>query len=112
MGLPLALKAHTQGNLELAKEQYERALENNTTDAVIYQNFGSLLKSIEQFDYSEKIYLDGLKLYPMHIGILTNLANLYREIKPVSSLQKYSYCLLYTSPSPRDGLLSRMPTTA
>ena len=24
----------------------------------------------------------------------------------------YSYCLLYTSPSPRDGLLSRMPSSA
>ena len=24
----------------------------------------------------------------------------------------YGYCLLYTSPSPRDGLLSRMPSSA
>ena len=24
----------------------------------------------------------------------------------------YNYCLLYTSPSPRDGLLSRMPSSA
>ena len=24
----------------------------------------------------------------------------------------YVYCLLYTSPSPRDGLLSRMPSSA
>ena len=26
--------------------------------------------------------------------------------------RKYQYCLLYTSPSPRDGLLSRMPSSA
>lgn len=89
MGLPLALKAHTEGNLELAKEQYERTLRHNCTDPIIYQNFGSLLKSIGEFDYSEKIYLDGLRLYPNHIGILTNLANLYRKIKPVCALQKY-----------------------
>ena len=25
---------------------------------------------------------------------------------------KYKFCLLYTSPSPRDGLLSRMPSSA
>ena len=25
---------------------------------------------------------------------------------------QYMYCLLYTSPSPRDGLLSRMPSSA
>ena len=28
------------------------------------------------------------------------------------NLAKYSNCLLYTSPSPRDGLLSRMPSSA
>ena len=28
------------------------------------------------------------------------------------SLNKYTTCLLYTSPSPRDGLLSRMPSSA
>ena len=28
------------------------------------------------------------------------------------SLQAYYICLLYTSPSPRDGLLSRMPSSA
>ena len=26
--------------------------------------------------------------------------------------EPYLYCLLYTSPSPRDGLLSRMPSSA
>ena len=26
--------------------------------------------------------------------------------------ERYEYCLLYTSPSPRDGLLSRMPSSA
>ena len=26
--------------------------------------------------------------------------------------RKYKFCLLYTSPSPRDGLLSRMPSSA
>ena len=28
------------------------------------------------------------------------------------NLQEYGNCLLYTSPSPRDGLLSRMPSSA
>ena len=30
----------------------------------------------------------------------------------ISSLAGYCTCLLYTSPSPRDGLLSRMPSSA
>ena len=30
----------------------------------------------------------------------------------VSAYNNYYFCLLYTSPSPRDGLLSRMPCSA
>ena len=30
----------------------------------------------------------------------------------VAMLAMYIFCLLYTSPSPRDGLLSRMPSSA
>ena len=30
----------------------------------------------------------------------------------VALLSEYNRCLLYTSPSPRDGLLSRMPSSA
>ena len=32
-------------------------------------------------------------------------------ITPIS-MKEYGYCLLYTSPSPRDTLLSRMPSSA
>ena len=39
-----------------------------------------------------------------------------QELKTVSDLNKHEeladICLLYTSPSPRDGLLSRMPSSA
>ena len=33
-------------------------------------------------------------------------------IKPIIGCETYVACLLYTSPSPRDGLLSRMPSSA
>jgi len=36
----------------------------------------------------------------------------YRQPKPVVFCGMYPACLLYTSPSPRDGLLSRMPSSA
>ena len=40
------------------------------------------------------------------IAVGTSLPELAVSLKAVSS------CLLYTSPSPRDGLLSRMPSSA
>ena len=30
----------------------------------------------------------------------------------MDALERLNFCLLYTSPSPRDGLLSRMPSSA
>ena len=38
-----------------------------------------------------------------------NFANTFRV---VDGKLQVGYCLLYTSPSPRDGLLSRMPSSA
>ena len=45
-------------------------------------------------DYNKKAYLENMEL-----------------IKGSTKPQEYG-CLLYTSPSPRDGLLSRMPSSA
>ena len=44
--------------------------------------------------------------FAMHYGDMTDATNLIRII------QETQPCLLYTSPSPRDGLLSRMPSSA
>ena len=35
-----------------------------------------------------------------------------KKLDSVDQRQLFSACLLYTSPSPRDGLLSRMPSSA
>ena len=40
------------------------------------------------------------------------IENLGRFANVVRCIAEYGYCLLYTSPSPRDGLLSRMPSSA
>ena len=34
------------------------------------------------------------------------------DLRPLSKFAQARLCLLYTSPSPRDGLLSRMPSSA
>ena len=39
-------------------------------------------------------------------------ANLSQDKAEIERLEKRDSCLLYTSPSPRDGLLSRMPSSA
>ena len=64
---------------------------------------------------------------PKSIAALTGFAMILGLALPVSAVelvvvswggaytasqQKAYHCLLYTSPSPRDGLLSRMPSSA
>ena len=44
-------------------------------------------------------------------GTKTN-TNLQLVEQAVGGYEEVSICLLYTSPSPRDGLLSRMPSSA
>ena len=41
-------------------------------------------------------------------SILMNM----NTLATIGNRAPYNYCLLYTSPSPRDGLLSRMPSSA
>ena len=45
------------------------------------------------------------------IGYLPESVPLYTDMS-VKEYLRYMGCLLYTSPSPRDGLLSRMPSSA
>tara|TARA_X000000950_G_scaffold59515_1_gene72223 strand:- start:617 stop:2392 length:1776 start_codon:yes stop_codon:yes gene_type:complete len=79
MGLPLAIKAHGDGDLALAEHHYKRALQQDEKSSVVYQNYGSLLRSIEKYDDAEVIFLQGISLFPRDIGILTNYANFLRE---------------------------------
>ena len=42
----------------------------------------------------------------------SKLDKIMDELRVLKRRDKYKTCLLYTSPSPRDGLLSRMPSSA
>ena len=58
----------------------------------------------------EKFFLNGMSTY---ISSQTHPWSQYQQIFTESQLNaKYGYCLLYTSPSPRDRTRSRMPSSA
>src|SRR5680860_944952 len=101
-------------------------------DSFVGDNIGRLLGSIKQYG-SEN--LNGFKLglttsfdYPWQDFMGIRLARIKRKILQDYRRRDYFYppaksnifilnteelaCLLYTSPSPRDGLLSRMPSSA
>ena len=55
-----------------------------------------------------------LSLYGHISGVKKNLKHVHEDVEKLGGKidQIYWVCLLYTSPSPRDGLLSRMPSSA
>ena len=47
-----------------------------------------------------------------HLTVVEKQTKLFKEPEQLLELGLDAICLLYTSPSPRDGLLSRMPYSA
>ena len=59
-----------------------------------------------------KVYLDGKFAFVLYKGELSRFHITQGEELSEEIFVKIRDCLLYTSPSPRDGLLSRMPSSA
>lgn len=113
LGLPLALQAHQKGDISLAIEHYQRALDHRVADPVLYQNYGALLRSEGQEKEAATVYQQGLELFPHHPGILANRANLLRSSHPASSLadQLLALRLLLIQGPEAKGLLGAWLTT-
>ena len=88
---------------------YRKGIE--TTDYIVSHSMnyleGNIIKYITR--YKDKGGLEDLKKAEWY---LTRLKKEYLDEAKDYIQQEYNNCLLYTSPSPRDGLLSRMPSSA
>ena len=78
-------------------------------------DLGSQIKQLKQ-QKNSIVFTNGCfdLLHKGHIDLL-NKASTFGDILIVglnSDNSVKTFCLLYTSPSPRDGLLSRMPSSA
>ena len=77
----------------------------NLENVNIYQSGSLILQDVNfKVEKGEFVYLVG----KTGTGKSSLLKTLYGEL----TLTEGTGCLLYTSPSPRDGLLSRMPSSA
>ena len=65
-------------------------------------------EAIEQAENLDKSMANGNPVGPLH-GVPMTLKD---SLDTEGIITTYGTCLLYTSPSPRDGLLSRMPSSA
>lgn len=89
MGLPRAVKAHAQKDLVEAEIHYKRALDQNVSNPILFQNYGSLLASSGKSDLAEQIYKKGLEIHPNNHSIIRNYANLMRTKAPSLAVNLY-----------------------
>ena len=94
-----------ENNLSIVRDKFKELPNNIEAEQAV---IGSILISNEIFD-EINIIISSMNFYdPMHQKIFNAIESLiYKGLlaNPIT-------CLLYTSPSPRDGLLSRMPSSA
>ena len=76
MGLPAAVRAHKEGNLKLAREHYQRAIDRKDYKEYLFQNYGALLRELGELKHADHIYSLGLKVFPNNRPISLNYANL------------------------------------
>ena len=63
------------------------------------------------FDYSQAVFVNGNLKFP--VSIITNDPDVFSlDFQFKFNTVDFTYCLLYTSPSPRDRQKSRMPSSA
>src|SRR5680860_1114034 len=87
----------------------------NRSELVTEKTRKRILEICDKYDYKPSVVASSMRTKKTkYIGLVVpNLTNpfffeLLRGAEDFASGKDY-YCLLYTSPSPRDGLLSRMP---
>ena len=81
------------------------SLTNNPASFTFSQDFTET-SSFRHTIYIPSVYITAGKQYK--IQKLNTVSNNYEDLADT----QFDTCLLYTSPSPRDGLLSRMPSSA
>ena len=98
-------------SLETSRELFQADLlkksEQLPTDQEQYMLIEDLYKTTEKLEITQEQNMTN------KVNIEFLKAQLEKALNDVEDLKdKATICLLYTSPSPRDGLLSRMPSSA
>ena len=84
-------------------------LQGATTSLTPGEVLGSRTQYLTQNVASEIAWSANADTY---IAMLQEVSALQEDLQAIIQTQPRYSCLLYTSPSPRDGLLSRMPSSA
>ena len=108
---------------KIAKPKSDIALTNvrvltMNKNRVVLDNATILIRADEIVDVGRDVNIPrGTKVFDLEgrtvmLGMFDAHGHYGSPISPLNVIEQNLYCLLYTSPSPRDGLLCRMPSSA
>ena len=108
-----------QGEVAKALETLNSLAESTQSSVMGQYMRGVCFRLMRDFANAESALRQLVEGNPSYGRAFQELGHLYRDANmPTEALNAYATachlnpCLLYTSPSPRDGLLSRMPSSA
>ena len=119
----LGVKYVLEGSLQSSNDQIRinaNLIQAHDNEVIWNQNFKGNYAQIFDFQsaIAESVSKElGSMINPIQVEIVTrkpteNLQAYQEYLKGLEEINRYYDCLLYTSPSPRDATLSRMPSSA
>ena len=105
----IKLKNHCHSSLPLA-EKMSADVARFFSPGVIWSKLPKEERS--EFLITNQLYTSFKEYFDLYLEILFECKEANRELQKELINGQNNYCLLYTSPSPRDTLLSRMPSSA
>ena len=108
---------HSLGDYRKAIEYDETHLKiaveigNQLGEGIAYYSIGIDLSCLEEIENAVDNFLSAVDVFNSLRSLLYSQDNWKINFRQLHE-EAYTACLLYTSPSPRDGLLSRMPSSA
>lgn len=72
------MKILLQNQKQLALDHFQKAVQLNPTDYVVYQHLGQYYFETEQYEKAEQTYLTALELDINNFDTIFSLANVYR----------------------------------
>ena len=109
----LAAALKQNGRIDESLVASQKSVQFDPQDAEAHYNLGIVMQELGRLDEAEAIYKKAITLKPDHKAY-NNLGIVMQELGRLDEAEAIykKACLLYTSPSPRDRSLSRMPSSA
>ena len=99
-------------NLADAQEYYTKRIKANEKDYAAFAHRGMIHRENEELQEAFRDLNNSLRINKENAATWSNRGVIYNEMGQRQKAIEDMTCLLYTSPSPRDATLSRMPSSA